>query len=78
MDMVDQLWLVVAPKDLTLKRLEGRGVPESEALARMANQPPPEKKIGLASQVINNEGDLEDLKKKVENLWQALHNERKG
>jgi dephospho-CoA kinase len=78
MDMVNELWLVVAPKDLTLRRLEGRGVSESEALARLAKQPPPEKKMGYASQVINNEGNLEDLRKKVENLWQALHNERKG
>jgi dephospho-CoA kinase len=77
MDLVDELWLVTAPKDITLRRLAGRGVSEPEALARMAKQPPPEKKIKFATQVIDNESNLEDLKKKVENLWQALHNEKR-
>jgi dephospho-CoA kinase len=78
MDMVDELWLVVAPREITLKRLEGRGVPEAEALARMAKQPPPDKKLGIATEVINNKGGLEDLKAKVENLWQGLHNKKVG
>ena len=77
MDLVDELWLVTAPKDITLRRLAGRGVSEPEALARMAKQLPPEKKIKFATQVIDNESNLEDLKKKVENLWQALHNEKR-
>jgi dephospho-CoA kinase len=76
-EMVDQLWLVVAPKDLTLSRLEGRGLPESEALARMARQPPAEERLRYADVVIRNDGDLDDLRKQVEKLWSAIHNDNK-
>jgi len=74
-DMSDQLWLVVAPKDLTLSRLEGRGLPESEALARMARQPSAEERLRYADIVIRNDGDLDDLRKQVEKLWSAIHND---
>jgi dephospho-CoA kinase len=75
MDMVDELWLVVAPHDLTLKRLKERGLPEQEALARMAAQTPPEKLKQHAGEVIQNDGDLAKLKSTVENLWRKIHNE---
>jgi dephospho-CoA kinase len=78
MDMVDVLWLVVAPHDLTLKRLKERGLPEPEALARMAAQTPPEKLKQYAGEVIHNDGDLAKLKSTVENLWRKIHNEVAG
>jgi dephospho-CoA kinase len=76
MDMVDELWLVTAPKELTLKRLEGRGLPESEALARMAAQTPPEKLASYARAVIKNDGNMDRLREQVEKLWNGLHNNR--
>jgi dephospho-CoA kinase len=76
MDMLDELWLVTAPRDLTLKRLEGRGLPESEALARMAAQTPPEKLASYARAVINNDGNMDHLKEQVEKLWNGLHNKK--
>jgi dephospho-CoA kinase len=78
LDMVDVLWLVVAPHDATLKRLQERGLPESEALARLAAQTPPEKLRLYATEVIHNDGDLVKLKSTVENLWNKMHNKNEN
>ncbi len=77
-DMVDELWLVVASKNITLKRLEGRGLREPEALARMAAQTPFEKLKPHATVVIHNDGSLEELKAKVNQLWTELNQEGKS
>lgn len=76
-DMVDQLWVVAAPRDITLKRLKGRGLSESEALARMARQPKAEERSRYADAIIHNDGNLDDLKTQVEKLWQEIHNDNK-
>ena len=72
--MVDEVWLAIAPKDLTLQRLKERGLPESEALARMAAQVPGEEKRDRATVIINNDGSREDLRAKVVKLWNERHN----
>lgn len=69
MDMIDELWLVTAPLDLTLERLKQRGLSKSEALARLEVQTPSEKLLPMAKVLIENEGDLDDLKARVERLW---------
>lgn len=76
MDMVDELWLVEAPVEPTLKRLQKeRGLPEAEALARMAAQTPAEKLAVYAREIIRNDGTLEDLKNKVHTLWRSRQKE---
>ncbi len=81
MSRVDEVWVVKTPREVILKRLQGRGMTESEALARMANQTPPEetvKKGGLAKArlvLIDNSGNLNDLKARVEKLWNKIDNE---
>ncbi len=75
MDMIDTLWLVIAPHDLTLKRLKERGLPESEALARMSAQTPPEKLEKYAQKIINNDGNLAKLKLTVKSLWENTFND---
>ena len=72
MAQVDQFWIVRAPQDLILKRLQGRGVSEADALARMANQPPPEEKIQRGPVFIDNSGAPEDLKITVQRLWYEI------
>ena len=73
MDMVDELWLVVAPRDITLKRLqEQRGISEAEAMARMAAQTPAEKLAAHAKIIIHNDSSLEDLKSRVKKLWDEI------
>jgi dephospho-CoA kinase len=69
MPRVDRFWVVKAPKETILKRLKERGVIESDALARMANQPPVEEKIKQNMVIIDNNGDRVDLEAKVGKLW---------
>jgi dephospho-CoA kinase len=73
MDMLDELWVVTAPREATLKRLKERGLSEAEALARLAAQTPAEKMKPYAKTVIDNKGNLEDLKAQVVKLWQKIH-----
>jgi dephospho-CoA kinase len=72
--LMDEVWLAIAPKDLTIQRLKKRGLPEAEARARIANQIPGEEKIKLATRIIKNDGSLDDLKTKVKMLWMEIHN----
>jgi dephospho-CoA kinase len=69
---MDQVWLSLSPKDLTLRRLLNRGLKEDEAKARIAAQIPGETKINQATVVINNNGSLIDLKDRVIELWNSL------
>jgi dephospho-CoA kinase len=75
MQRVDQVWAVKAPREVILKRLKERGVSEPEALARMANQPPPEASVKQGLVIINNNGSLDELRSRVEKLWNDIHNE---
>jgi dephospho-CoA kinase len=68
--MVDELWLVTAPQELTMERLKQRNLPESAALARLANQTPPERLMPYAKVVIKNDGSLADLKTRIKELWE--------
>jgi len=76
-DMVDELWLVTAPVEISIARLKSRGLSEAEALARLAAQPPPEKKAHLATVIIRNDGTVDELRIKVDSLWDKIHNECK-
>ncbi len=70
----DYIWVVKAPKDTVLKRLSNRGMSESESLARMSFQPPVEEKFKRKLTFVENDGTPNDLKAKVEKLWQEIHN----
>jgi dephospho-CoA kinase len=74
----DQVWVVKTPKDITLKRLKERGMSESESLARMAAQTPAEEKVKRGLVIIDNAGSANDLRAKVEKLWNEIHNEDRG
>jgi dephospho-CoA kinase len=65
--------LVYAPDELALGRLvELRGMSEDAARARMAAQLPIEDKRRLATHVIENTADVEQLRRRVERVWRAL------
>ncbi len=70
----DYIWVVKAPKETVLKRLSNRGMSEPESLARMAFQPPVEEKLKRKLIFVENDGTQDDLKAKVEKLWQEIHN----
>lgn len=64
---------VEAPAELRIKRLQaGRGIPEDEARRRIAVQATDEQRRTVARWVIVNDGDMNDLAAKVDELWAKL------
>ena len=73
--LVDEVWVTVTPQSKVLKRLRARtGMTEEESLARIRSQMQDEERVKHADIIINNNGDLEELKTKVKEQWQRLAN----
>ncbi len=72
--LVDEVWVTVAPEAMVLERLKKqRGLEEEQTLARIRTQLSSEERVKHANVVINNDGDLDEVKAKVEELWERLH-----
>lgn len=70
---LDGLILVTSPEALRIQRLmKSRGLTRKEAVARIRAQTPPEKKLALADWVLDNEGSVADLRRRVERLAMEL------
>ncbi len=70
---LDGLILVTSPEGLRIQRLmKARGLAREEAVARIRAQTPPEKKLALADWVLDNEGSVADLHRRVERLAMEL------
>ena len=68
--MVDEVWLVHAPKEAIVERLKVRShLSEGEVEDRMRSQLSYEESSRLAQVVIHNTGDLSELRSKVESAW---------
>lgn len=64
------IWVVRCAPEIQLQRLmRDRGMSEDEAQARLAAQPPLEPKLAMATEVIDNNGTLEDLQRQVTAAW---------
>ncbi len=75
--LVDELWVTVASESTVLRRIKERaGLSEQETLARIRSQLSSEERIKHADVVINNDGDLDELKARVGELWEELHASR--
>ena len=62
--------VVDVPEVIAIDRLvEQRGMREDDARARMANQASREKRLAIADQVIDNSGSLEQLRTRVDEVW---------
>ncbi|MBU2552062.1 MAG: dephospho-CoA kinase [Proteobacteria bacterium] len=71
--MFHKLLLVYTSPEVQNKRLAARdGISEADAAVIMRNQLPIDEKVGYADFVINNEGDPEETRAKVEALWAEL------
>lgn len=68
----DQVWVVVAPREVTFERLRGRGVPRPEAEARLRHQPSEAEFRAAADVVIENGADREATRTQVHAAWEAL------
>jgi dephospho-CoA kinase len=70
----DRIVLVDAPRPLRLERLtRERALGHTEAMNMIAAQMPSELKRARADYIIENEGSLEALEKRVDEVWRALH-----
>jgi dephospho-CoA kinase len=68
----DVVIVVDVPTELQVSRLAGRGLPDDQARARMAAQASREQRLALADIVIDNSGTLEDLDRRVNDVWSDL------
>ena len=70
---LDGLIVMMCREDLRLDRLVRlRGMDLQQARKRMAAQTPPEKKVALADWVIVNEGTLDELWARVDEVAEAI------
>ena len=71
--MVNSIWLVASPEALVIDRLgRDRHQPGPESKARIAAQMPAIEKMEHADDIIYNDGGIEELEARVEQLWQGL------
>ena len=61
--------LVVAPDEARVRRWEEKGGDAEDARRRMSAQLSPSEAFDRATDVIVNDGRLEDLETKVDELW---------
>lgn len=71
--MYDVVVVVDASDDVRIRRLaEHRGMPEADAKARIAAQASREQRLAVADIVIVNEGTLDELAARVDEVWADL------
>lgn len=68
----DEVWVVVADPEVQLARLRERGVGEAEARRRLAMQTPQAQLVERADVVIDNNYDLDALRRQVMAQWERL------
>ena len=72
-DGFDLVIVVDVPPELQVERLVSeRGMTPDQARARMAAQAGRDQRLGLADLVIDNSGSLDDLDRRVAEVWAAL------
>jgi len=72
-DLVDEVWVAVAPEEVAVKRLQNRGgLSEAQARARIRSQLSSEERVMHADVVIDTDCELVEVRAKVEELWQRL------
>ena len=73
-DILDETWLVVAPREQISARLKARDGLDAEAVAkRLLAQLPPHKRIPLATRVICNNGSVEALRQQLLRFFDEIN-----
>ena len=68
--LFDEIWVVTAGNEMAVERLIRRdGVVAESVRARMAAQLPDEERVRRADVVIDNGGDLAELRRSVKRVW---------
>ena len=74
-DLVDEVWVAVAPEEVVVKRLQNRGgLSEEQARARIRSQLPAEERAKHADVIIDTDCELSEVRARVEELWGMLQN----
>lgn len=72
--LVDEVWVTTAPESAVLERLKKqRGLAEEQTLSRIRSQLSNGERLKHADVVITNEGNLEEVKARVKELWVKIH-----
>jgi dephospho-CoA kinase len=73
MKLLDGLIVVTADEETEIKRLvQGKGYSREEAVSRLKAQMPAGEKAGHGDYVIDNSGHLEDTRRRVKEVWEAI------
>ena len=68
--VVDEVWVVTAPVDQIISRLESRnGITEEQAMSRINSQMTTEQRVEYADIVIENDDSLDELMSSVQHIW---------
>ena len=71
--LVDEVWVVVADEAAVIKRTLARtGLLEEQVRSRIHSQMSNEERIKRAQVVIHNDGTMQELRKKVKELWEQI------
>ncbi|MBE0481195.1 MAG: dephospho-CoA kinase [Dehalococcoidia bacterium] len=71
-DLVDEVWVTISSENNVLGRLgKKRGIDQEQARARLDSQRPISERRKGADVIIENEGDIEALQKRVKELWNS-------
>lgn len=77
--LIDRVLVVTAPEAVQLRRLQERNrLSEAEARARMTAQMPLSEKVRRADYVVENGGALEETRRQVVRVWEALCRENRA
>lgn len=69
---MDEVWVVEADQPKRFERLRGRGISDTDALARQAVQPSAEQFREAADRLISNNGSLDELTQQVDQILDSL------
>ncbi|MDQ3964295.1 MAG: dephospho-CoA kinase [Actinomycetota bacterium] len=75
---IDVLIGLIAQRPAREQRLVGRGMKLADALARMEAQADPQELVAKADVVVTNDGSLDDLAAKADEVWLQLLARRKA
>ena len=76
-DLVDQVWVTLAPEETVIQRLcSKKGFTAEQVKARISAQMPISQRASHADVVINTDCDLNAVRTQVDNLWHKLQSQR--
>ncbi len=70
--LATEIWVTASPEGMVVERLRARNNLGEEAVrARIASQMPQEERIARGDVVVENDGSIDDLRRRVEHLWET-------